>query len=77
MPAGSRVGLTSPTAELTFLPRPGFEVWPSLALLSDNHADYVITSQAPLEQGYGYASPRLLGWLEDNATSAVSFAGPS
>jgi O-antigen/teichoic acid export membrane protein len=77
LPAGSRVGLTSPTAELTFLPRPGFEVWPSLASLSDNHADYVITSQASLEQGYGYASPRLLGWLEDTATPVVSFAGPS
>jgi 4-amino-4-deoxy-L-arabinose transferase-like glycosyltransferase len=77
LPPGSRLGLTGVTAEFALLPHPGYGVWPSLRSLAGNDAGYVMTQSQPLAQGYGYASPALLGWLDAHASPVFSFTGPS
>jgi hypothetical protein len=77
LPADARVGLTGPTAEFAFLPHEGWDVWPSLTSLRDNDATYVLTASQPLTQGYGYAAPELLTWLQENATPVFTTYGPS
>ena len=77
LPPGARVGLTGVTAEFALLPHPGYAVWPSLRSLADNHADYVVTQSQTLSQGYGYASPQLLPWLDAHAHPVFRFTGPS
>ena len=65
------------TAEFALLPHPGYGVWPSLRSLAGNDAGYVMTQSQPLAQGYGYASPALLGWLDAHASPVFTFTGPS
>lgn len=77
VPPGARVGLTNVTAEFAFLPRLGYGVWPSLHSLADHRADYVLTQSATLSQGYGYASPALLTWLQANAEPVFTSSGPT
>lgn len=77
LPAGSRVGLTGVTAEFGLLPHDDWGVWPSLESLSRNDAEYVLTQSHTLLQGYGYADPALLPWLEHNATRVYAVVGPS
>jgi O-antigen/teichoic acid export membrane protein/4-amino-4-deoxy-L-arabinose transferase-like glycosyltransferase len=77
LPADARVGLTSVTTEFAFLPHETWEVLPSLRSLRDAGADYVQTQSYPLSQGYGYAAPELLGWLEEHAVPVFTTEGPS
>lgn len=77
LPAGARVGLTGPVAQLAFLPRDGWGEWPSLSELRDQGAQYVLTSSQPLEQGYGDAAPQLLTWLTRNARPVFTAHGPT
>jgi 4-amino-4-deoxy-L-arabinose transferase-like glycosyltransferase len=77
LPAGSRVGLTSVTGEFALLPHTGWDVWPSLASLRSNGAQYVLTQSHPLSQGYGYAAPELLDWLAGHARPVFTATGPS
>jgi hypothetical protein len=74
---GARVGLTGVTSEFALLPHPGYAVWPSLSSLADNDAEYVVTQSQPLSQGYGYASPQLLSWLDEHAWPVYRFTGPT
>ena len=77
LPPDARVGLTGPVAQLAFLPHPNWDDWPSLTALRDNGAQYVLTSQRPLQQGYGDAAPETLTWLEQNAEPVFVATGPS
>lgn len=77
LPAGARVAMTGPVAQLAFLPRPGWGDWPTLTEMRDNGAQYVLTSQRPLQQGYGDAAPEILTWLEQNATPVFVAHGPT
>ena len=77
LPPGARVGLTGVTAEFALLPHPGYGVWPSLSSLAGNDAEYVMTQSQTLSQGYGYAAPELLTWLQAHARPVFSFTGPS
>lgn len=74
LPRGADVAVTGDTGEYAF---PDYDVSSSLAALEANENDYAITAHAPLAQGYGYASPELLRWLEDNARPVFEFDGPT
>lgn len=77
IPQTSKVGLTSVTGEFALLPHKGWEVLPSLRSLRDGAADYVLTQGRQLDEGYGYASPEFLTWLEENAHPVFTFTGPT
>jgi hypothetical protein len=77
LPPTARVGVTGVTAEFALLPHPGYGVWPSLQSLAHNDADYVVTQSQTLSQGYGYAAPEMLTWLDANARPVYRFTGPS
>lgn len=77
LPESSKVGLTSVTGEFALLPHQGWEVLPSLKSLRDGNADFVLTQGRPLSEGYGFAAPELLGWLQDNAQPVFTFTGPT
>jgi hypothetical protein len=74
MPADATVGVTGVTAEFAF---PGFDISPSLAAIHENRNRYVLTSSRPISEGYGYAAPELLIWLDLNATPRFDAYGPS
>ncbi|MFP5017325.1 ArnT family glycosyltransferase [Paenarthrobacter ureafaciens] len=77
LPASSKVGLTSVTGEFALLPHEGWEVLPSLLSLRDGGAQYVLTQGRQLGEGYGYAAPELLDWLQNNAKPVFTFTGPT
>lgn len=77
LPASSKVGLTSVTGEFALQPRDGWAVLPSLRSLRDGGADYVLTQGRPLSEGYGFASPEFLVWLQENAQPVFTFTGPT
>lgn len=77
LPKASKVGLTSVTGEFALLPHEGWEVLPSLKSLRDGNAQYVLTQGRPLSQGYGFAAPELLDWLEENAQPVFKVTGPT
>ncbi len=77
LPSSAIVGLTSVTGEFALLPHEGWEVLPSLQSLRDRNAEYVLTQGRQLGQGYGYASPAFLDWLQNNAQPVFTFYGPT
>ncbi|MFC8038848.1 ArnT family glycosyltransferase [Paenarthrobacter sp. NPDC057355] len=77
LPESAKVGLTSVTGEFALLPHQGWEVLPSLQSLENGNAQYVLTQDRPLKEGYGFAAPELLHWLENNAQPVFSFTGPT
>jgi hypothetical protein len=77
LPASAKVGLTSVTGEFALLPHENWEVLPSLESLRDGDAQYVLTQGRQLSQGYGFASPGFLQWLQNNAAPVFAFSGPT
>jgi 4-amino-4-deoxy-L-arabinose transferase-like glycosyltransferase len=77
LPSSSKVGLTSVTGEFALMPHEGWEVLPSLQSLRDGGAEYALTQGRPLSEGYGFASPEFLVWLQDNARPVFTFTGPT
>lgn len=77
LPLSSKVGLTSVTAEFALMPHEGWEVLPSLQSLHDREAQYVLTQGRQLSEGYGFAAPEFLDWLQDNAQAVFTFRGPT
>lgn len=77
LPTTATVGLTTDTAEFALLPHPYYGVWPSLNSLDAHHAEYALTQDRQLSEGYGYAAPQLLVWLQQNAQPVFAFNGPS
>jgi len=69
--------LTSVTAEFALMPHEGWEVLPSLQSLHDREAQYVLTQGRQLSEGYGFAAPEFLDWLQDNAQAVFTFRGPT
>lgn len=77
LPADARVSVTNSTGELAFANDPRFGVWPSLPLMAENGANYILTQSLPTSQGYGYAMPTMLGWLSANAQQLFGVGGPT
>lgn len=77
LPGDARVGVTSNTAQWAFMNDPRFGVWPSAADMLRHQADYILTQSLPTSEGYGYARPEMLTWLEAHAVSVFSFSGPT
>ncbi|MFJ5954474.1 ArnT family glycosyltransferase [Paenarthrobacter sp. NPDC092416] len=77
LPMSSKVGLTSVTGEFALMPHEGWEVLPSLQSLHDREAQYVLTQGRQLSEGYGFAAPEFLDWLQDNAQPVFTFSGPT
>ncbi len=77
LPPSSKVALTSVTGEFALQPHEGWAVLPSLQSLRDGGAEYVLTQGRPLSEGYGFASPEFLGWLQENAQPVFTFTGPT
>ncbi|WP_237715784.1 glycosyltransferase family 39 protein [Arthrobacter sp. M2012083] len=77
LPPSSKVGLTSVTGEFALMPHEGWEVLPSLQSLHDRDAQYVLTQGRQLSEGYGFASPEFLVWLQENAQPVFTFTGPT
>ncbi|UKA49002.1 glycosyltransferase family 39 protein [Arthrobacter sp. FW305-123] len=77
LPPSSKVGLTSVTGEFALLPHAEWEILPSLQSLRDGGAEYVLTQGRQLSEGYGFASPEFLVWLQDNARPVFTFTGPT
>jgi hypothetical protein len=81
LPPGSRVGLTTPTAQFALHSGEGRNLrvgtWASLGALNRFKAGYVLTQSRPLSQGYGYASPNLLPWLAAHAKPVFTTSGPT
>ena len=75
LPAEARISVTNSTAELAFQDDPRFGVWPSATLMLEHGANYILTQSLPTSQGYGYMEPRMLPWLETNATAVFSLSG--
>lgn len=82
LPADASVSVTNITGELVFaelspVDDPRFGAWPSPELMEQNGVDYVLTQSTPTKQGYGYAPPETLDWLNEVGTKVVSFEGPT
>ncbi|MEC3982068.1 ArnT family glycosyltransferase [Amycolatopsis sp. H20-H5] len=81
LPPGSRVGLTTPTAQFALHSGEGRNLrvgtWASVGALHRFRAGYVLTQSRPLSQGYGYASPDLLPWLRAHAKPVFTANGPT
>lgn len=75
LPAEAKVSVSNSTAELAFQDDHRFGVWPSATLMLENGANYILTQSLPTSQGYGYMEPRMLPWLETNATPVFSLSG--
>ncbi|MGP0222655.1 MULTISPECIES: hypothetical protein [unclassified Paenarthrobacter] len=77
LPADARVSVTNSTGKHIFEHDPRFGVWPSAALMQAHGASYILTQSAPTLQGYGYANPTMLAWLEEHAVAVFSASGPT
>lgn len=82
LPADASVSVTNITGELAFaelspVDDPRFGAWPSPELMEQNDVDYVLTQSTPTKQGYGYAPPETLEWLNEAGTEVVKFDGPT
>ncbi|WP_229785239.1 ArnT family glycosyltransferase [Paenarthrobacter histidinolovorans] len=75
LPPDSKVGLTTVTGEFALLPHESWEVAPSLKSLRAKGAEYVLTQGRQLREGYGFAAPELMEWLQANAEPVYSFTG--
>ncbi|MGF6832633.1 O-antigen/teichoic acid export membrane protein [Paenarthrobacter sp. TE4293] len=77
LPKEARVSVTNSTGEFAFADDPRFGVWPSAPLMQDAGANYILTQSHPTSQGYGYANPAMLTWLQQHATPVFSAEGPT
>jgi 4-amino-4-deoxy-L-arabinose transferase-like glycosyltransferase len=77
LPAGAHVGVTNSTGQWAFMGDPRFGVWPSATSMWEHKADYVLTQGLPTSEGYGYAKPAMLQWLQANAVAVFRFYGPT
>ena len=77
LPEDARVSVTNSTGELAFAGDDRFGVWPSVPQMAENGVNYVLTQSLPTSQGYGYAQPIMLSWLNANAQPLFAAAGPT
>ncbi|GAA4808652.1 hypothetical protein GCM10023200_53030 [Actinomycetospora chlora] len=77
LPPDARVAVTGPVGDFAFLPREGWGQWADLQSMRDNGAQYVLTQNRILEQGYGAAAPQTLVWLQQHAQPVFVAHGPT
>lgn len=77
LPPTARVGVTNSTGQWAFQQDTRFGVWPSVESLKQHNANYILTQSLPTSQGYGYAKPEMLSWLQQNATPVFHTWGPT
>ena len=77
LPVDARISVTNSTGHFAYMHDPRFGIWPDAPLMEQNDVNYVLTQSKPTRQGYGYANPAMLAWLEEHATPMVTTAGPT
>ncbi|MBN9129572.1 MAG: oligosaccharide flippase family protein [Paenarthrobacter ureafaciens] len=77
LPVDARISVTNSTGHFAYMHDPRFGIWPDAPLMEQNGVSYVLTQSKPTRQGYGYANPAMLAWLEEHATPMVTTAGPT
>ncbi|MEJ2885186.1 ArnT family glycosyltransferase [Actinomycetospora aeridis] len=77
LPADAKVGVTNGTAHWMYARDPRFGVWVSPKEMRDAGAQYILTQSLTTRQGYDYAVPGLIDWLEANATPVFRADGPN
>jgi hypothetical protein len=77
LPQDARISVTNSTGQFAYMDDPRFGIWPSAPLMKQNGVSYILTQSKPTNQGYGYANPSMLAWLQDHATPMVSTPGPT
>lgn len=77
LPANAHVAVTDSTGQWMFLDDPRFGAWPSAASMREHNANYILTQSLPNSEGYDYAKPAMLEWLEAHAVAVFHFFGPT
>lgn len=77
LPVNAHVGVTDNTGQWVFMGDPRFGAWPSAVSMREHHANYILTQSLPNSEGYDYAKPAMLEWLEANAVAVFHFYGPT
>ncbi|MEV7606414.1 oligosaccharide flippase family protein [Paenarthrobacter sp. NPDC089322] len=77
LPPNARISVTNSTGHFAYMHDPRFGIWPSAPLMKQNGVSYILTQSKPTRQGYGYANPTMLAWLEAHATPMVTSPGPT
>jgi 4-amino-4-deoxy-L-arabinose transferase-like glycosyltransferase len=77
LPADAKVGVTNGTAHWMYARDPRFGVWVSPKEMRDAGAQYILTQSLTTRQGYDYAVPGLIDWLEANGTPVFRADGPN
>lgn len=77
LPVDARISVTNSTGHFAYMDDPRFGIWPDAPLMEQNGVSYVLTQSKPTRQGYGYANPTMLAWLEEHATPMVTTTGPT
>lgn len=77
LPANAHVAVTDSTGQWMFMDDPRFGDWPSAVSMREHNANYILTQSLPNSEGYDYAKPTMLEWLEAHAVTAFYFSGPT
>jgi 4-amino-4-deoxy-L-arabinose transferase-like glycosyltransferase len=77
LPANAHVAVTDSTGQWMFASDPRFGDWPSAASMREHNANYILTQSLPNSEGYDYANPAMLEWLETHAVAVFHFFGPT
>lgn len=77
LPANAHVAVTDSTGQWMFIDDPRFGAWPSAVLMREHDANYILTQSLPNSEGYDYATPAMLEWLEAHAVAVFHFFGPT
>jgi 4-amino-4-deoxy-L-arabinose transferase-like glycosyltransferase len=77
LPPRAHVAVTNSTGQWAFMNDHRFGVWPSASSMWEHKADYILTQSLPTSEGYGYARPEMLEWLESNAKAVFTTSGPT
>lgn len=77
LPADARISVTNSTGHFAYMHDPRFGIWPSAPLMKEQGVSYILTQSKPTRQGYGYANPTMLAWLEGHASPMITTLGPT
>ena len=77
LPANAHVAVTDSTGQWIFMDDPRFGAWPTALLMREHNANYILTQSLPNSEGYDYAKPAMLEWLEAHAVAVFHFYGPT
>jgi hypothetical protein len=77
LPANAHAAVTDSTGQWMFMDDPRFGAWPSAVSMREHDASYILTQSLPNSEGYDYAKPAMLEWLEAHAVAVFHFFGPT